>query len=86
MSGWLTNISGLTPGDSAFKITFDWDNEIGVPGAIIVKNEHHNQFYLKSVTLEDIPDVGELHFVCHSWIYPSHRYTKHRIFFTNKVI
>ncbi|KAL2942038.1 putative linoleate 9S-lipoxygenase 5 [Bienertia sinuspersici] len=83
MEDWLTNLTGLTPGESAFKVTFDWDEDIGVPGAIIIKNEHHNQFYLKSITLDNIPNVGRINFVCNSWIYPTHCYKKDRIFFTN---
>lgn len=86
MENWLTNFTGLTPGDSAFKITFDWDENIGVPGAILIKNEHKNQFFLKSVTLDNIPDIGKIDFVCNSWIYPVKYYTKDRIIFSNKVL
>ncbi|KNA22244.1 hypothetical protein SOVF_035780 [Spinacia oleracea] len=85
LENWLTNFTGLTPGDSAFKITFDWDENIGVPGAILIKNEHKNQFFLKSVTLDNIPDIGKIDFVCNSWIYPVKYYTKDRIIFSNKV-
>lgn len=84
LGDWLTNFTGLTPGESAFKITFDWDENIGVPGAIIIKNEHHNQFFLKCVTLEDFPNIGKINFVCNSWIYPAKYYKKDRIFFSNK--
>ncbi|XP_021772932.1 probable linoleate 9S-lipoxygenase 5 [Chenopodium quinoa] len=84
LGDWLKNFTGLTPGESAFNITFDWDEDIGVPGAVIIKNEHHSQFYLKSVTLEDIPDCGKINFVCNSWIYPTNRYKKDRIIFSNK--
>ncbi|KAJ6305874.1 hypothetical protein OIU78_021242 [Salix suchowensis] len=49
---WITNITPLTAGESAFNVTFDWDEEIGVPGAFLIKNNHHSEFYLKTVTLE----------------------------------
>ncbi|GAB4855547.1 hypothetical protein Ancab_024167 [Ancistrocladus abbreviatus] len=81
---WLTKFTGLTAGDSAFRITFDWDEDIGVPGAFIIRNEHHSEFYLKTVTLEDVPNHGKINFVCNSWVYPAHRYEKDRVFFSNK--
>ncbi|XP_010025193.2 probable linoleate 9S-lipoxygenase 5 [Eucalyptus grandis] len=81
---WITTITPLTAGDSAFKVTFDWDEEVGVPGAIIVQNNHHSQFYLKTITLEDVPGEGRVHFVCNSWVYPANQYKKDRVFFSNK--
>ncbi|KAK3418568.1 hypothetical protein EUGRSUZ_H04495 [Eucalyptus grandis] len=84
LEDWITTITPLTAGDSAFKVTFDWDEEVGVPGAIIVQNKHHSQFYLKTVTLEDVPGEGQVHFVCNSWVYPADQYKKERVFFSNK--
>jgi len=83
---WITTITSLTAGESAFKVTFDWDEEIGVPGAFLIRNNHHSEFYLKTVTLEDVPGQGRVHFVCNSWIYPTTRYNYDRVFFTNQVI
>ncbi|KAJ9128560.1 hypothetical protein P3X46_034877 [Hevea brasiliensis] len=84
LEDWITTIAPLTPGDSAFKVTFDWDDEIGIPGAFIIKNNHHSEFYLKTLTLEDVPGQARIHFVCNSWVYPAERYKKDRIFFANK--
>ncbi|KAK3418573.1 hypothetical protein EUGRSUZ_H04498 [Eucalyptus grandis] len=84
LEGWITTITPLTTGDSAFKVTFNWDKEVGVPGAIIVQNNHHSQFYLKTITLEDVPGEGRVHFVCNSWVYPANQYKKDRVFFSNK--
>ncbi|KAF5463410.1 hypothetical protein F2P56_019327 [Juglans regia] len=84
LEDWITKITPLTASESVFKVTFDWDNEIGVPGALLVRNNHHSEFYLKSVTLEDVPGQGQIHFVCNSWVYPADKYKKDRIFFTNK--
>ena len=83
---WVTTITPLTAVETVFAISFDWDESMGVPGAIIVRNHHHSQFYLKTVTLEDVPGHGRVHFVCNSWVYPAHRYKYDRIFFSNKVI
>ena len=85
LEDWITTITPLTAGESAFKVNFEWEEEIGVPGAFLIKNNHHSEFYLKTLTLEDVPDEGRIHFVCNSWIYPAKYYQKDRIFFTNKV-
>ncbi|XP_039155379.1 probable linoleate 9S-lipoxygenase 5 [Eucalyptus grandis] len=84
LEDWITTSTLLKAGDSAFMVTFEWDEEVGVPGAIIVQNKHHRQFYLKTVTLEDVPGEGRVHFVCNSWVYPADRYKKERVFFSNK--
>ncbi|KAG2727530.1 hypothetical protein I3760_01G160800 [Carya illinoinensis] len=81
---WITTITPLTAGETAFTVTFDWDESMGVPGALVVKNHHHSQFYLKTITLEDVRGHGRVHFVCNSWVYPAHRYKYHRVFFSNK--
>ncbi|XP_009597615.1 linoleate 9S-lipoxygenase 6 [Nicotiana tomentosiformis] len=81
---WLTTITPLTAGESAYSVTFDWEEEFGVPGAFIIKNLHFTEFFLKSVTLEDVPNHGKVHFVCNSWVYPASKYKSDRIFFVNK--
>ncbi|KAL3330107.1 hypothetical protein AABB24_034123 [Solanum stoloniferum] len=81
---WLTTGTSLVAGESAFDVTFDWDEDIGIPGAFIINNFHFNEFYLKSLTLEDVPNHGNVHFVCNSWVYPAKRYKSERIFFANQ--
>ncbi|XP_027367454.1 linoleate 9S-lipoxygenase 5-like isoform X2 [Abrus precatorius] len=82
---WLSTISSLTTTtDTEFSITFEWDESMGVPGAFMIRNHHHSQFYLKTVTIEDIPGYGPVNFVCNSWVYPAHRYKYDRVFFANK--
>ncbi|KAJ4968402.1 hypothetical protein NE237_015103 [Protea cynaroides] len=81
---WLTTITPLTDGTSTYTVTFNWDEAMGIPGAFIIKNMHHDQFYLQTVTLEDVPRKGRVHFVCNSWVYPSHRYNYNRVFFANQ--
>ncbi|KAK4339634.1 hypothetical protein RND71_041096 [Anisodus tanguticus] len=60
------------------------DEEFGVPGAFIIKNSHFNELFLKSLTLEDVPNHGKIHFVCNSWVYPASKYKSDRIFFANQ--
>ncbi|KAL6532328.1 Linoleate 9S-lipoxygenase 5 [Orobanche gracilis] len=86
LEDWVSKITSLAAEDNAsFDITFAWDESIGIPGAFIIRNHHHSQFYLKTVTLEDVPGhSGHLVFECNSWVYPAHRYKYDRVFFTNK--
>ncbi|KAE8728478.1 hypothetical protein F3Y22_tig00004355pilonHSYRG00099 [Hibiscus syriacus] len=80
------SFTGISPlaGESKFSVNFDWDEEIGKPGALLIKNNHRTEFYLKSITLENVPGHGRIHFVCNSWVYPDHKYEKPRLFFTNE--
>ncbi|KAL2948581.1 hypothetical protein AAZX31_20G132400 [Glycine max] len=83
---WVSTITSLTSTtDTEFSVTFEWDESMGVPGAFIIRNNHHSQFYLKTLTIEDIPGHdGPVNFVCNSWVYPAHRYAHDRVFFANK--
>ena len=87
LEDWITTITPLTAGESAFRVAFDWngDEDIGTPGAFLVRNNHHSEFYLKSLTLENVPGHGVIHFICNSWVYPAHKYKTDRSFFSNKV-
>ncbi|XP_016175247.1 probable linoleate 9S-lipoxygenase 5 isoform X2 [Arachis ipaensis] len=80
----LQLISAVNADDHG-SVTFDWDNEeIGTPGAFLIRNNHHSEFYLKSLTLEDVPSHGVIHFPCNSWVYPASKYQNDRVFFSNK--
>ncbi|EHA8588641.1 Lipoxygenase [Cocos nucifera] len=80
---WITKITSIAAGESKFQVTFQWDESEGIPGAVIVRNHHHSEFYLKTLTLEHFPGNGRIHFVCNSWVYPVDYYTYDRIFFAN---
>ncbi|KAJ0254801.1 Linoleate 9S-lipoxygenase 5 [Hirschfeldia incana] len=84
---WVTKIkTSVTAEETTFGVMFDWDESMGPPAAFVIKNHHRSQFYLKSLTLRNFPggEGGSIHFVCNSWIYPSHRYRSDRVFFSNK--
>ncbi|ONK55907.1 uncharacterized protein A4U43_C10F2180 [Asparagus officinalis] len=83
LENWISFPSSIAAGESTFAVTFSWEEEQGVPGAVIVKNNHHSEFYLKSLTLENFPGKGRIHFVCNSWVYPVKYYNYDRVFFTN---
>ncbi|XP_055819697.1 linoleate 9S-lipoxygenase 6-like [Solanum dulcamara] len=80
----LTSLIPFASAELTFRVTFDWDEEFGVPGAVLVRNNHLNEFFLKSLTLEDVPNHGKVHFVCNSWIYQASKYKSERIFFANQ--
>lgn len=82
---WLTSIPPLFAGESVFQVNFTWEDGFGFPGAFFIQNGHTSEFFLKSLTLEDVPGYGRVHFDCNSWVYPSGRYKKDRIFFANNV-
>ncbi|PHT63176.1 putative linoleate 9S-lipoxygenase 5 [Capsicum annuum] len=85
LENWITNTTPVIAGETTFSITFDWDDEqFGVPGAFIIKNLHFSEFFLKSLTLEDVPNHGRIHFLCDSWVYPASKYKSGRIFFANQ--
>eukprot|EP00262_Sarcandra_glabra_P006180 TRINITY_DN18303_c0_g1_i1.p1 TRINITY_DN18303_c0_g1~~TRINITY_DN18303_c0_g1_i1.p1 ORF type:complete len:860 (-),score=111.78 TRINITY_DN18303_c0_g1_i1:147-2726(-) len=81
---WITTITPISAGESTFNVTFKWEENHGVPGAFIVKNYHHSEFYLKTLTLEDVPGKGRIHFICNSWVYPTRDYSYDRVFFANQ--
>ncbi|XP_043691955.1 probable linoleate 9S-lipoxygenase 5 [Telopea speciosissima] len=80
---WITKITPLIAGATIYNITFHWDEDMGTPGAFIIKNMHHSEFYLKTLTLEDVPGKGCVHFICNSWVYPAQHYKHDRVFFAN---
>ncbi|KAG5036395.1 hypothetical protein JHK86_017235 [Glycine max] len=57
---------------------------MGIPGAFYIENFKQVEFFLVSLTLEDIPNHGSIHFLCNSWVYNSKKYKSGRIFFANK--
>ncbi|KAM6545433.1 hypothetical protein CsatB_026169 [Cannabis sativa] len=81
---WITANTTITAKETCFSVFFDWEESMGIPGALMIKNNHHSQFFLKTITLKDVPGHGSVHFVCNSWVYPAHRYKYDRIFFSNK--
>ncbi|ESW22484.1 hypothetical protein PHAVU_005G157000 [Phaseolus vulgaris] len=85
LEGIITSLPTLGAGQSAFKIHFEWDDEMGIPGAFYIKNFMQTEFYLVSLTLEDIPNHGSLHFLCNSWIYNAKHFKNDRIFFVNQI-
>ncbi|XP_047336921.1 probable linoleate 9S-lipoxygenase 5 [Impatiens glandulifera] len=85
LDNWISSSTSIAAGDSVFDVVFEWEvKNMGCPGAFIIRNNHSNEFYLKSLTLDHVPAHGKVHFVCNSWVYPKEKYATDRVFFTNQ--
>ncbi|KAK7255639.1 hypothetical protein RIF29_29054 [Crotalaria pallida] len=80
----LPSLPTLGAGQSAYNVFFEWDSDFGIPGAFYIENYTQSEFFLVSLTLDDIPNQGSIHFPCYSWVYNSTKYDTDRIFFANK--
>ncbi|KAL0924749.1 hypothetical protein M5K25_005604 [Dendrobium thyrsiflorum] len=79
----LPVIPKLDAGEKTYVVKFIVGESQGIPGAVIVRNRHRKQFYLKSITIENFPGKGRIHFDCNSWVYSTDKYSYDRIFFAN---
>ncbi|KAH9326880.1 hypothetical protein KI387_007058, partial [Taxus chinensis] len=79
-------LDGPIAGDTKYSITFKWKSALGVPGALLVKNTHAREFFLKSLTLSAVPGkLPAFRFFCNSWIYPYYLYGETaRVFFSTQ--
>jgi hypothetical protein len=77
---WV-QVEGLASQDITFDLQFSVPKSFGVPHAILVKNQHPNEFLLVSFSLE-IPGTCEAHYLTNSWVYNTG--DESRIFFYNK--
>ncbi|XP_021294379.1 lipoxygenase 3, chloroplastic-like [Herrania umbratica] len=78
MFQWSRNLK-VNADKVTHKVQFLVDAKFGVPGAIIVTNKYHKEFYLESIAIE-----GLVHFDCNSWVQPDRVQAEKRIFFSNK--
>ncbi|XP_028550438.1 probable linoleate 9S-lipoxygenase 5 isoform X2 [Dendrobium catenatum] len=74
----------LAAGESLLSVRFMWEESFGEPGAVIVKNRHRSEFFLKSLSLEGGGLKNRVQFDCNSWVYPVERYNYDRVFFANE--
>jgi hypothetical protein len=76
-------------GDVKYPVTLMVPKDFGTPGALIVRNQHQHEFFLKSLSLTLPADVDgnkkEVFFPCNSWVYNVNKYNCDRIFFSNQV-
>lgn len=80
---WVKIFDSIAAEDITFQLKFRVPKAFGKPGAIIVRNNHPNEFLLKNFTL-DVPDQTEFHFYTNSWVYNTEN-GEGRIFFRSTV-
>jgi len=84
IEGWVTIFDPLTAENISFNLEFAVPKAFGVPGAIVVRNNHPNEFLLLSFELE-LHDKSKHQYYTNSWIYNTEHEATGRIFFHNKV-
>ncbi|XP_031499214.1 probable linoleate 9S-lipoxygenase 5 [Nymphaea colorata] len=84
LEDWPKLPAAVAVRDTTFKVEFYLDEEFGTPGAFIIRNLHKSEFYLKTMTLQNVPGKGKVHFACYSWVYPADKYKYDRVFFANQ--
>ncbi|BFI28517.1 protein MpLOX9 [Marchantia polymorpha subsp. ruderalis] len=70
--------------------TVEWTvpMDFGSPGAVVVLNNHQNEFYLESISIRSSHNDEATYFPCNSWIQPDKLSTyppTERVFFSNEV-
>lgn len=65
-----------------YTIKFRVELDFGIPGALVIKSQHKQKFFLQSATLQTLHPI---HFHCNSWIYPFQLTKANRVFFSNTV-
>ncbi|XP_020167927.1 probable lipoxygenase 6 isoform X1 [Aegilops tauschii subsp. strangulata] len=65
---------------------FTVDAGFGEPGAVVVANRHHREFFLESVVVEGALPCGTVYFDCNSWVQTTGELPgdANRVFFSNK--
>jgi linoleate 9S-lipoxygenase len=81
----VVTLKSTTNGETVFRVSFEWDESQGIPGAVLVKNHWSEEVFLKTLTLEGVPGKGTVVFVANSWIYPHNLYAHDRVVFANDV-
>ena len=70
---------------TTYRFEFRVEPEYGIPGAILIKNQHKKKrFFLQSASLKT-PNNEIIQFDCNSWVYPVKMTKTDRIFFSNNV-
>ncbi|KAI4994827.1 hypothetical protein ZWY2020_034730 [Hordeum vulgare] len=65
---------------------FTVDAGFGEPGAVVVANRHHREFFLESIVVEGALPCGTVYFDCNSWVQTTGELPgdANRVFFSNK--
>uniref|UniRef100_A0A7N0ZWW6 Lipoxygenase n=1 Tax=Kalanchoe fedtschenkoi TaxID=63787 RepID=A0A7N0ZWW6_KALFE len=67
----------------SYTVEFTVDANFGLPGVLLVTNNHQQEFFLENVTVEGF-HCGPIHFPCNSWVQSHKHHPQKRVFFFNK--
>lgn len=84
LQGWLKIFDSITAEKLSFNVEFSVPKSFGVPGAILVRNNHPNEFLLVSFKL-DLSGGSSADYITNSWVYNTEK-SGPRAFFFNTVI
>eukprot|EP01018_Ginkgo_biloba_P004876 Gb_16198 [translate_table: standard] len=82
LKGWLQK-SIIRAEKVEYTADFTISSDFGLPGAIMVTNQHQKEFFLETVVLEGFLG-GPVYFPCNSWVHSKKDNPEKRIFFSNK--
>uniref|UniRef100_A0A0C9S685 Lipoxygenase n=1 Tax=Wollemia nobilis TaxID=56998 RepID=A0A0C9S685_9CONI len=82
LKGWLYK-SAIRADKVEYSADFTISSDFGQPGAIIVSNEHNQEFYLESIVIQGMVN-GPVFFSCNSWVQPQKDNPEQRVFFSDK--
>ncbi|KAK1390775.1 Linoleate 13S-lipoxygenase 2-1, chloroplastic [Heracleum sosnowskyi] len=83
IKGFAHRAGNVDIDDVKYESKFVVPNDFGEIGGIKVENDHHNEMFFKTITLDGFPD-GPIHVNCESWVDSHRNNSDHRFFFTNK--
>ncbi|XP_002448678.1 linoleate 9S-lipoxygenase [Sorghum bicolor] len=77
-------------GDTELDVDLTWDEALGAPGAVVVKNHSDFPVYLRLLSMptrvlgadDKAATTAAVHFACNGWVYPVDKHP-YRLFFTN---
>lgn len=84
VKNWDKVEDSMESGFVEYPVTLLVPKDFGTPGALVVRNKHRNEVFVKSLSVT-LPDGKEVYFLCDSWVYNVNKYKCDRIFFSNQV-
>ncbi len=84
VKNWDKVEDSMKSGFVEYPVTLLVPKDFGTPGALVVRNKHRNEVFVKSLSVT-LPDGKEVYFLCDSWVYNVNKYKSDRIFFSNQV-
>lgn len=85
LQGWLKIFDSITAEKLSFNVEFSVPKSFGVPGAILVRNNHPNEFLLVSFKL-DLSGGSSADYITNSWVYNTEKSGPRAFFFNTPLL